>query len=82
MVTVVYRNDRKEATRINDRLKPYPDLGQTPDCTVTTMPTRCITRVYYGSSQARQPAPPANQQDPFQQVPTGGYGSNLADDIY
>jgi hypothetical protein len=77
--TVIYRDDRKEATRITDRLKPYPDLGQTPCCEVTTNPTRTITRVYYASTQAPQPAPPTNQQDPFQQVPTGGWGSNLVD---
>jgi hypothetical protein len=75
--TVIYQSDLDCADRINDRLKPYPSNGQTPDATVTTVPTRCVTKVYYGSTQAKQPAPPANPQDPFNQVPTGGYGSNL-----
>jgi hypothetical protein len=82
MPTVIYQSDLDCEQRITDRLKPYPDLGQTPACEVVTNPTRTITRIYYGSTQARQPAPPANPADPFHQVPTGGYGSNLADDIY
>jgi hypothetical protein len=78
MPTVIFREDnRTEQARIAKRLAPMPDLGQTPDCTVTTNPTRTITRIYYGSTQARQPAPPANPADPYNQVPTGGYGSNL-----
>jgi hypothetical protein len=75
--TVIYQSDLDCADRITDRLKPYPSNGQTPDCTVTTQPTRTITKVYYGSTQAKQPAPPTNPADSFAQVPTGGYGSNL-----
>jgi hypothetical protein len=86
MPTVIYRDDnRTEQARIAKRLEPYPDLGATPACEVTTNPTRCITRVYYGSTQAPQPAPPTNPADPFQQRPTGGYGNasdNPGDDIY
>jgi hypothetical protein len=60
------------AARINARLQPYPDLGQ-PCCEVTTVPTRCITRVYPRGLQARQPMAPATPQDPFKQNRTGGY---------
>jgi hypothetical protein len=73
MPIVIFRDDnRTEQARINKRLEPYPDLGQTPRCEVVTNPTRCITRVYYGSTQARQPEPSANPTDPF----------NPGDDIY
>jgi hypothetical protein len=82
MPTVIYQSDLDCADRIAKRLAPMPSNGQTPDCTITTQPMRTITRVYYGSTQAKQPAPPATPMNPFAQVPTGGYGSNLADDIY
>jgi hypothetical protein len=87
MVTIVYRDDRKEGTRINERLAPMPDNGATPCCQVVTQPTRCITRVYPGGLQARQPMIDDQPQDPFAQRATGGYGSgnasgNPGDDIY
>jgi hypothetical protein len=87
MPTVVYRNDRLPAQRIADRLEPEPSNGAT-SCvgTVVTTPTRCITRVYLGGLQARQPMIDERPQDPFKQGPTGGYGAsasgNPADDIY
>jgi hypothetical protein len=84
MPTIIYRDDRTEATRINERLGPMPDNGATPCCTVTTMPTRCVTRIYPGGLQARQEMLPANPADPFVQRATGGYGAsrNPGDDIY
>ena len=53
--TVIYQSDLDCEQRIQRRLKPYPDLGA-PACETTTNPTRCITRVFYGATQAPQPA--------------------------
>jgi hypothetical protein len=91
MPTVIFQpNSRSPSQRIQDRLEPYPQHGAQSYCgTVVTNPTRTITRCYLGGLQARQPLAPDTPQDPFNQVPTGGYGSasgnasgNPGDDIY
>jgi hypothetical protein len=81
MPIVIYRDDRRDAARINERLQPYPDNGRTPCCEVVTQPTRCVTRVYLGGLQARQPMVPDQPMDPFAQYRTVSSG-NPGDDIY
>jgi len=54
MVEVRYSGGRKEAERINARLKQSNCLK--PSAQVETNPTRTITTVYYGASQAKSPA--------------------------
>jgi hypothetical protein len=66
MPTVIYQSDLDCTQRITHRLAPYPNNGRPSECgSVTTNPTRCITRVYLGGLQGG--APMQDQND--------GYGS-------
>jgi hypothetical protein len=53
MVEVKWSNDRSPAQRIQDRLKQGTDnYPLKPNAQVTTNPTRTITTIHYGASQA------------------------------
>jgi hypothetical protein len=72
--TVIYQSDLDCAERITNRLAPYPSNGRQPECTVTTNPTRCITRVYLGGLQAGQPMQPMDDDAPGYSGGGNGYG--------
>jgi hypothetical protein len=64
MVEVIWKG-KGPAQRIHDRLKQGSDkYPLKPNASVTTNPTRCITQVYYGSSQA--PSDKGHGADPDQ----------------
>jgi hypothetical protein len=55
MTKVVLDNDKSEADRIRDRLRPSSDktlLGWPPDSVTETVPTRTISSVFYGATQS------------------------------
>ena len=54
MPKTIYGNDKSEADRIRDRLRPSsgPTLMDWPsDSTTTTQPTRTVTSIYHSSTQ-------------------------------
>jgi hypothetical protein len=55
MPKILYGNDKSEADRIRDRLRPSSNetlLGWPPDSVTETVPTRTISSVFYGATQS------------------------------
>jgi hypothetical protein len=55
MTKVITSDDKSEADRIRDRLRPSSNetlLGWSPDSVTETNPTRTVSSVFYGATQS------------------------------
>jgi hypothetical protein len=79
---VIYQDDRSEADRIRDRLRPSSNetlLGWSPDSVTETQPTRTVTSVYHGATQSSTTKQPLRSD--AESVGAGSVFSDNEDDF-